>query len=159
GRRRRIPDVATADTGRCNVVPQPEEHRRAQHSITGPFTETDFGDQPRLQPGGRAVQRRLLGEGRVCALEFRPALAEGRNDPVIETGPAVSGIAQRLALTVAEQQCTHRLARPIAARVAANQEFARLDGLEFQPRARALPGQVAAVEALGDDALEAMLAR
>ena len=64
-------------------------------------------------------------------------------------------VAQRLAVTVAEQQRAQRLARPLAARVAADEKLGGAQRLHFQPGARAQPGLVGTVEALGDDPLVA----
>src|SRR5215813_9593140 len=103
------------------------------------------------------MQRRPLLEGRIGALELRAALEESGDARLIEPRADVTCIAQRLALAVAEQQRSEWLARAVTARVAADEEFARLNRLQFQPVARASSLPVGTALALGDDALEAML--
>ena len=100
------------------------------------------------------MQRRRIGERRGPAFELRGALEQGADDFIVEPGADVSGVTQRLALPVAEQQRAQRLARAAAACVAADQKLGRLRRLDFEPGARAPARLVGAVEALGHDALE-----
>ena len=93
--------------------------------------------------------------GEVARLSLRAALEQRADDGVVESGAHVTGVVQRLAVAVAEQQRAERLARALAAGVAADHELLAVLRLEFEPGTRALPGLVGAVDALGDDALEA----
>src|SRR5246127_5443672 len=102
------------------------------------------------------MQRHLLGERRILALERRGALEESRDRLRVEPRADVPGVAQRLALEITEQQRAERVARPLTAGQAANRELRRLCRLDLEPRARALAGLVGRVDALGDHALEAV---
>ena len=62
GARRHGDRCARTDFGSTSSA-QPQEHRGAQHAVRGPLLELDLGDQLGLQPGRRAVQLGLLGEG------------------------------------------------------------------------------------------------
>ena len=54
---------ALAHATRCDVFAQAHEYRRTQRACRRPLAEGDLGDEFRLQPGRRPVQRRLLGKG------------------------------------------------------------------------------------------------
>ena len=92
-----------------------------------------------FEPGRRAVQRRgFSANGEVLRSSFAARPSSGGDALILEARADVSGVAQRLALVVAEQQGTERLARALAARVAADHELRGLGRFDLEPGARAL---------------------
>src|SRR5712691_12948874 len=140
---------------RIDVVPEPQEHPRAQHAVGRPVLELHLGDELGPDPARWAVKLGRLGEGADIGLEGLAARLHLCERALVEPGPHVSGVLKFPAAPMAEKERPERLARALAPGVAADDELAALRGLDLEPQARALARLVSTVLALGDGAFEA----
>src|SRR5262249_4313458 len=97
----------------------------------------------------------LLGKGAHLGYELLRARLDLREAAVVETRADVPAIVELSVLPIAEEERAERRSRALAARITPDHELGALHRLDLEPRLRALARLVAAVQALGDDALEA----
>src|SRR5919201_5552078 len=140
-----------------DVGPEPLEGGRAQGAGLRPFAELEVGHQARLD------EDRVLG--RLAAVEWaaralQPGELAGKKAKRLlrEACAHLAGVHEASILVVADRQRAHATPAPALARaVAADDHVLGADVLDLQPGAAAPPALVVAVEALGDDALDAEL--
>ena len=130
----------------------------AQAAIARPFHECDLRDELGLDPG-RGPRNALLGfeRGRVAHEREQP-VGEVPERRAGEPRSDLAGVAQGIALEVADEQGAELGARTARRGEAADHEFLRARALELEPVARARR-HVRRAGALGDQALPAVLTR
>src|SRR5215208_2281987 len=132
-----------------------------QHPVARPRRELDLADQVGLHELGSLRRPRLALEGRAGALALREQPAEPVELLVVEAGADATRVAQRaLVVVVADEDRADPVAPPALAREpAADHELLAGEVLDLDPARAAAARLVRPVEPLGDDALEALLAR
>src|SRR5271166_3805056 len=168
GRRRRGSSRALASdfAGRL-VVPEANEDGVAKQAVLSPGQIGDLGDQLRADPmhlredepaAEAGFARRRNVERHLRDGEWREATVEEGERLLRHAGSDTAGVEQPAIVVVkGEQQGAQEGPRPFRVRPADDDEFAAIEALGFDPGA-AVVGEIAAIDALGDDAFEAMSA-
>src|SRR3954454_3875367 len=120
-----------------------------------PFGEGHLGHELRARPACVARDGADVHEGRLVLLDGAHELAEPLELAAGEAGAHLAGVAQLAVLVVADEQRAELRARAARRGEAADHELLLVRALQLQPVARATV-HVAAVCALGDQALEAL---
>src|SRR3954451_883138 len=146
------------DLARRLVEAQAQEGGVAQPAVRGPFHERDLRHELGLDPG-RNPRNALLGleRGRL-AHQRREPLGELLQGRAREARPDLAGVAETIAVVVADEQGAEIGARPPRRSEAADDQLLRARALELEPVARP-GGDVGRAEALGDQPLPAVTAR
>ena len=142
------------DRSRLLVGAQPVKDRVPDPACPGPFAESDFGDQTRLDPVRIAGQFRIGGECRLVRSVRAKLLAQVAQRLLAEARAHVAGVTQ-LAIRVmhTQQQRADAGARPFRIRVATDHEFLPPSALELDPVGRP-PRHISGIPAFGDNPLE-----
>src|SRR3954447_3938756 len=147
------------DLARWLVVAQPEEPGVPQPAGGRPLAEAELGHEFGAHPlRGRLADAGGVGERRRVLAQRAQALAERAQRLLVEAGADLAGVAQAVAVVVAEQQRPEVGTGALGRGEAADDQLLALLALELEPVLGALVG-VRAVGALGDQALPPLAAR
>src|SRR5215210_563785 len=125
------------DLARGLVEAHAEEGGMAQTAVGRPFHECDLCHELRLDPR-RGAGNALLGlERRRLAHEWREPLGELAQRRAREARAHLAGVAEAVAVEVADEQRAEIGARPARRGEAADDELLRAGALELQPVPRA----------------------
>ncbi len=148
-----------ANLGWLHIVPEPQVHRVTQLPVVRPFREADLRHQRGLHPVRPLVGSWLLPERTGGGFE-RLQQGEDRTDFIFaEPGAGVADVDQVALLVHAEQQRAESLAGPARLGPAADDEFLFEGDLQLPPVGRPVPGAIARVEVLCDQAFPAAVDR
>ena len=128
----------------------------ADPALLGPLGEAHLGDQPGLDPVVAAAAGRAGIERRPGARERLQAVPHAAQGGLVEAGADLAGIDEAVTVVDPHVQRAEPPARALRLRPAADDELLAEVALDLQPLARA-SADVAAVGALGDDALQPLL--
>jgi hypothetical protein len=137
-----------------DVIPHPHKHRRPQPPILRPAVELHLRHDLRLDPRRRRVEFWHFLERARLALELPERVLHPIHAALVEPGADVRRELELVVIPGAHEDRAQGPARALALRVAADHEIAGRRRLHLEPRVGALAGEVAAVLALADDALE-----